>query len=297
MAKVIYLLDAPIYFFRAYFSMPDGLSNEQGQPINGFYGFALLLADLLGNYSAEYMLVAFDESLGQCFRNDIYPEYKANRPPADKNIKYQLNACRDLCDAFGVCQLASSYYEADDLIGSAAKQLRRSSGTMVYVTADKDLRQLLKKNDRIWNYGKEQSFAVDDYLNEYGFDPKFMADYLALLGDRIDNIPGVPGIGEKTAKALVGHFGGLESIYKRLHELDGLPIRGKERIRNSLQQYRQQAIEMRKLTRINCDIDEPIKLSRIKVNGLDLDQFDLFCRRYKIGGRLQKAIKNKLRKL
>ena len=289
----VYLIDASIYIFRAYFALPDSISNEEGRSINAVYGFALFLAEFIQKTQCTYVLAAFDESLESCFRNTIYPPYKANRAMPDDELAFQLKACQQVCRAMGIKTHKSKRYEADDIIGSAAKKFRNKRHSMVYVSRDKDLAQLIQKEDVFWDYQANKKTSWEDFKHDKGFGSDVWADYLALTGDTIDNIPGVPGVGQKTATVLMQHFNGLETLYDNLNKVPDLPLRGAKRIHQQLEQHQEHVFLMRELTRIHADMPLGFGMKDIKRARWDDQKFSRCCSRIKMGNRLKKAVLNK----
>jgi DNA polymerase-1 len=222
----VYLVDASIYIFRAWFSMSDDFVNQRGEPTNAVYGFSGFLCSLLEQTAAEHIAIAFDESLRTSYRNEIYPQYKANREPAPEELKRQFAWSRSVAEAMGLQCFGDSRYEADDLIGTLAGFWSARGHPICVVTADKDLAQLVGENDHWWDYARNQKLNPKQLTEKFGVMPGQLADFLALTGDAVDNIPGIPGIGPKSASALLGHFGDLDSIYERLDEVQHLSVRG-----------------------------------------------------------------------
>jgi DNA polymerase-1 len=206
----VYLIDASIYIFRAYYSVPDTLENDAGQLINALHGFAGFLAGFLDEARPEHLAVVFDESLTSSFRNEIYPPYKANRETPPEELKRQFAFCRRLVESLGLAAYSSDRYEADDLIGTLASRLRARDFSVVILSADKDLAQLLTPGDMLWDYSRKRRHHYEKVPDWLGVQAGQVADWLALTGDAVDNIPGIPGIGPKTAAALLAEFGSLE---------------------------------------------------------------------------------------
>lgn len=250
-APTLYLVDASVYVFRAWHSMPNEFTDAEGWPTNAVHGFARFLLELLERARPEHVLVAFDDALDTCFRNRLYPAYKANRDPAPDELRRQFAHCRALCDAMGLATLAHTEFEADDLIGSALHQARAHGFRGVIVSADKDLSQLLGDADEQWDFARGQRWGAAGVPARHGVRADQIADYLALTGDAIDNIPGVPGIGAKTAAALLGHFGSLDALLARVDEVPYLSsIRGAARAAQQLRTHREQALLCRELATI-----------------------------------------------
>ncbi|HKX56479.1 MAG TPA: 5'-3' exonuclease H3TH domain-containing protein, partial [Xanthomonadales bacterium] len=194
----VYLVDASVYIFRAWFSMPDEFTNIQGEPTNAVYGFSGFLCSLLEQTAAQHVAIAFDESLSTSYRNEIYPAYKANREPAPEELKRQFQWARDVAQSMGLACYSDPQYEADDLIGTLADYWRDRGHPVCVVSSDKDLAQLIGEGDYWWDFSRNQKLGSAQLLQKFGVLPQQMADYLALTGDAVDNIPGVPGIGPKS---------------------------------------------------------------------------------------------------
>jgi len=250
----VYLVDASLYVFRAWHSMPaDQFRDADGWPTNAVHGFARFLLELLERERPRHIAVAFDEALDSCFRNAIYPAYKANREPAPEELRRQFAHCKALCLALGLAVLAHAEYEADDLIGSAARAARTHGHPAVIVSADKDLSQLLDAHDEQWDFARGLRWGLAGVRARHGVDAHQIADYLALAGDAVDNIPGVPGIGRKTAAVLLAHFGTLDALLARVDEVPFLRLRGAAQAAARLRTHREQALLCRRLATIALD--------------------------------------------
>jgi DNA polymerase-1 len=252
----VHLVDASLYVFRAWHSMPPEFEDREGWPVNAVHGFARFLLELLERQKPARIAIAFDESLDSNFRNDIYPAYKANRDAAPEELKRQFAHCQRLCRALGLPVLADGRYEADDLIGAALGHVRRGGHAGLIVSADKDLSQLLDADDEQWDYARNERWRADGVKARYGVHAHQIADYLGLTGDAIDNIPGVPGIGAKTAATLLGHFGSMDAIYERLGEVPYLRLRGSAQHAQRLLEHRETALLSRRLATI--DVSAPL---------------------------------------
>ena len=249
----LYLVDASLYVFRAWHSMPNEFHDAEGWPTNAVHGFARFLLELIERERPTHIVVAFDEAHDSCFRNAIYPAYKANRDPAPDELRRQFGHCRALCVALGLAVLSHREYEADDLIGSAAHGARAHGFRAVIVSADKDLSQLLGDQDEQWDYARNQRWGASGVPARHGVEARQIADYLALCGDAVDNIPGVPGIGAKTAAALLAHFDNLDALLARVEEVPYLRLRGAASAAARLREHREQALLCRRLSTIALD--------------------------------------------
>jgi DNA polymerase-1 len=251
---VLYLVDASVFIFRAYYSVPLEFTDRNGNPVNAVHGFARFLGDLLEKLSPEHIAVAFDESLEQSYRNEIYPAYKANREPAPPELKSQFALCRELVRALGVAEYGSSRYEADDIIGTLATRARAGGRPVTIASRDKDLTQLIGPHDTYWDAVADVRYGYEDIEERFGVRPERMADFLALMGDAVDNIPGVPGVGRKTAATLLKHFDTLPGVYDNLETVAKLKFRGAAFVARSLGEHREAAFLSRELTGIACDM-------------------------------------------
>ena len=280
---MLHLVDASYFVFRAYYSVAPEMTDGDGLPVNALYGFARFLGDLLERSNPTHVAVAFDESLATSFRNDIYPPYKANREPAPEELKRQFAWCRELCRLMGVAEYADGYYEADDIIGAIATRMRASGHRSVLVTRDKDLAQLVREGDEFWDFAGDRRFAYADIAGQFGVRPERIPDYLALTGDSVDNIPGVPGIGPKTAAVLLDAYQSLDHLYDNLPALSALPIRGAARLPERLAEHREAAYLARRLTLIACDM--PLELREVDLlrRAPDIDGLAALYQRSRFG--------------
>ena len=283
----VYLVDASIYIFRAWFSMSDEFVNQRGEPTNAVYGFSGFLCSLLEQTGAEHVAIAFDESLSKGHRNEIYPEYKANRDPAPEELKRQFSWARSVAEAMGLQCFVDSRYEADDLIGTLAEFWRARGHPICVVTADKDLAQLVGENDHWWDFARNQKLNAKQLTKKFGVMPEQMADYLALTGDAVDNIPGIPGVGPKSASALLGHFGDLDNIYERLDEVQHLSIRGAKSLQKKLADHRGAAELARKLTVIETAVESALASPELGRTEVDTARLNRLFDELSFGGMLR----------
>lgn len=282
-AQQVVLVDASVYVFRAWHSMPDEFHDSDGHPVNAVHGFLRFLLDLLQRTRPSHLLVAFDEALESSFRNEWYPAYKANREPAPPELKRQFADCRALCAALGLREMADPQYEADDLIGSALHRLRPQGFRGLIVSADKDLSQLLRDGDQQWDLARDTRWGAGDVHARYGAQAERIPDFLGLTGDAIDNIPGVPGIGSKTASALLDHFGSLDALLERIDELPFLRLRGAKSHAARLREHRELALLSRRLATIALDADLPAESSWYRIAHPDEARLGELCERLRVG--------------
>lgn len=245
-----WLLDASIYIFRAWFSLPDRWYTDDGFPVQAVYGYTKFLLDVLEHTGpAAYCAAAFDESLGSNYRNDIYPAYKSSRELPDEALAFQLDACRELTSRMGIPCYGGPRYEADDYLASLARLFQEREIPVTIVTRDKDLGQIMKGvEDNWWDFA--QGIVIDQaaFEKKFGVRPSHFADYLALVGDPIDDIPGVPGVGAKTAARLLQTFDNLDELARGLGSVHELGIRGAAGLQQRLQEHWAQVLLARQLT-------------------------------------------------
>jgi 5'-3' exonuclease len=263
---VVYHIDASYFIFRAYHSMPPDMVDAVGNATHALYGFARFISDLVEQVRPERICVAFDQSQRSetSFRNGIYPAYKANRdaPPAD--LERQFALCREFCRHMGLAEFASAEYEADDIIGTLAARSRAAGLRNVVVTRDKDLSQLIRRGDVFWDYSGNIRYQYHEIEPRFGAVPELIADFLALTGDTVDNIPGVPGVGKKTAALLFAIFGSLDELYANLERVPAMKLRGAAALAVRLLAHKEAAYLARRLTGIVCDIPLEFTLAQLK---------------------------------
>jgi DNA polymerase-1 len=256
LSGLVYHIDASFFVFRAYHSMPPDMMDADGNATHALYGFARFLSDFIEQVRPERISVAFDESLrGETsFRASIYPAYKSHREPPPADLKRQFGLCREFCRHLGVAEFASTQYEADDIIGTLSMRSRAAGLKNVFVTRDKDLSQLLREGDVYWDYTGNARYHYGDIGARFGASPELIADFLALTGDSVDNIPGVPGVGKKTAAELFAVFGSLDDLYANLERIPTLKLRGAATLVAKLVAHKDAAYFARRLTGIVCDM-------------------------------------------
>lgn len=286
--QTVYLVDASIYVFRAWFSISDEFSNPAGEPTNAVYGFTGFLCSLLEQTGAEHIGVAFDESLSKSYRNEIYPEYKANRDPAPEELKRQFKWARDVAESMGLSCFADQRFEADDLIGTLAAHWRERGHPVCIITSDKDLAQLIDKNDSWWDFTRNQKHGHSSIKDKFGVYPEQITDYLALTGDSVDNIPGVPGVGPKSAAALLSHFNDLDEIWDRIDEVQHLSIRGAKSLQKKLGEHREAAELARRLTIIETSVPSALENPAVSRGELDEARLNRLFDEMAFGGMLRR---------
>lgn len=270
----IHLVDASPYIFRAFFSI-KGLSAPDGSEVNAVYGFAhflLRLVETAGLADAEtaHVAICFDRSLTTSFRNEIYPPYKAQRDLPPPALEAQLSRSEAMAKALGFATFIDSRYEADDLIAGILARLPAEDESVI-VTSDKDLAQLVSERVTLWDFARDQRYGAQEVVAKFGVRPEQIVDYLGLAGDSVDNIPGVKGVGAKTAAALLAHFADLESLYDDLDSVAGLPIRGAKSLGGKLADQRQSAFLSRQLATVAVDRPAAVRLEDLRWQGADAD--------------------------
>ncbi|MEO7773841.1 MAG: 5'-3' exonuclease H3TH domain-containing protein, partial [Steroidobacteraceae bacterium] len=241
-------------------SMPPDMRDGEGNSVHALYGFARFIGDLIEHAKPQYLAVAFDASLATSYRNRIYPAYKANREPAPPDLALQFARCRELCTHLGLANFDSPEFEADDIIGTLVTRMRAEGLRTTVVTRDKDLAQLVREGDIYWDFPSLARYQYADMAGRFGVAPERYADYLALTGDAVDNIPGVPGVGPKTAAVLMKTFATLDHLYGALDQVAALPLRGAATLAAKLYLHREAAYLARQLTAIHCQM--PMQITR-----------------------------------
>ena len=289
--QTVHLIDASLYVFRAWHSMPPEFVDADGAPVNAVHGFTRFLCEFLERTRPTHIAVAFDESLTSSFRNAIYPAYKANRelPPAE--LKVQFDYCKRVAAALGLCVLRDTQYEADDLIGSALTVARAHGMRSVIVSADKDFGQLIGDHDEQWDFSKDQRWDAHGVKQRLGVRPDQVADFLGLTGDAVDNIPGVPGVGAKTAAQLLANFDSLDALYARIEEVPYLRLRGAGQTYVRLKEHRAQAMLSRALASIVLDAPVPAHPSGLARAAADADALDALLDTLRFGPLTRKRCK------
>jgi 5'-3' exonuclease len=283
----VYLVDASIYVFRAWYSVPDEFETSQGEPTNAVYGFTGFLCSLLEQAESSHIGVAFDESLTTSYRNEIYPEYKANREPAPEALKRQFKWAREVAESLGLQCFADPLYEADDLIGTLSEYWRARGHPLCVVTSDKDLTQLVQQGDHWWDFARNRKLSHGMVTEKFGVRPEQMADYLALTGDSVDNIPGVPGVGPKSAAVLLQHFDDLDSIRRRLDEVPHLTVRGAMSLKKKLEDHWDAAELALQLTRIHTEVPSALEQPDVVRGAIDEARLNRLFDELSFGGMLR----------
>lgn len=249
-----YLIDSSIYIFRAWHVFDDDITDAEGNPANAVYGFSEFLYELLKKTSASYIACAFDASQTNSYRREIFKEYKANRPPAPEELKRQFGYCREFCRAVGIADYSSNRFEADDIIGTLAHRLREQGFDITIISADKDLAQLVRgEDDYWWDYARDNKLDQKGVEKQFGVRPDQIADMLALSGDKVDNIPGIPGIGYTLASRILNKYQTVEDILDNIEHISKMKFRGSARVQNLVEEHQHILPMTKKLTTIVTD--------------------------------------------
>jgi len=265
--RTLYLIDGSGYIFRAFFALPQ-MNTSHGLPTNAVYGFVRMLFKLLKEARPSHVAVVFD-SPRKTFRDDLFDSYKANRRETPSDLSKQIPYIYRAVDTFGLKRLMSEGYEADDVIGTLAVRAARDGFNTVVVTSDKDFMQLVSPHISLWDTMRDKRVGVREVRERFGVEPRAVADIMALMGDSIDNIKGVPGIGEKTASALIQHYGSLDALLAHPEEIVRTAVRGAKKIAGVIEQYRGDIELARKLVRIDTEVPLESKPEDFSWSGVD----------------------------
>ena len=254
--KPLVLVDGSSYLFRAYHAPPH-LTNSRGEATGAIYGVVNMLKSLVKQYSPERMIVIFDAK-GPTFRNEMYSEYKANRPPMPDDLRTQIEPLHNIIRAMGLPLVSIEGVEADDVIGTIAHEQSLKGNDVLISTGDKDMAQLVNDHVTLINTMTNTIMDPEGVVNKFGIGPELIIDYLALMGDKVDNIPGVPGVGEKTAVSLIQGLGSIKSIYENLDKVADLGFRGSKSMAAKLEEHKEQLELSYELATIKLDVDHQI---------------------------------------
>lgn len=247
------LVDGSSYLYRAFHAIPP-LSTSDGQPTNAIRGVTSMIKSLIKTYADSPIVVIFDAK-GKTFRDDMYPEYKAQRPSMPDDLRLQIEPIHSIIKAMGLPLISIGGVEADDVIGTIAKIVGETGREVIVSTGDKDMAQLVTDKVTLVNTMTDTLMDIEGVKKKFGVGPELIIDFLALMGDKVDNIPGVPGVGEKTALGLLQGLGSLESIYSRLDEIAGLSFRGAKTLSKKMEDNKDMAFLSYQLATIKCDVE------------------------------------------
>lgn len=262
--KLVVVVDAHSLIYQVFHGLPP-MTSSGGLPVNAVYGFVGDMLELIDRKSPDYLIAAFDKS-EVTFRNELYDQYKANRDSMPDELRQQLPLIRQVVDAMGIGIMEKGGFEADDLLATVGHQVEQAGGRCLIVTSDKDCRQLITDKVRIYNIRKDAEMDADGLMDVWGIRPDQVVDFQSLVGDAVDNVPGVPLIGPKLAKQLLDQFDTLDEVLNNAES-----VSGKKRKQNLIE-GRELALLSRKLVRLSKDVDTPIPWSRSLIGGADVQR-------------------------
>ncbi|MDW8847826.1 DNA polymerase I [Erwinia sp. MMLR14_017] len=258
------LVDGSSYLYRAYHAFPP-LTNSAGEPTGAMYGVLNMLRSLLLQYKPSHVAVVFDAK-GKTFRDELFEHYKSHRPPMPDDLRAQIEPLHNMVRAMGLPLLAVNGVEADDVIGTLALEAEKLGKPVLISTGDKDMAQLVTSDITLINTMNNAILGPDEVVEKFGVPPNLIIDFLALMGDSSDNIPGVPGVGEKTAQALLQGLGGIKEIYEDLDKVSGLTFRGAKTMAAKLEQNKELAFLSYQLATIKTDVELELTYEQLTVN-------------------------------
>lgn len=265
--RQIFLIDGSGYIFRAFFALPQ-LNTSRGLPTNAVYGFIRMFLKLIKDQHPTHIAVVFD-SPKRTFRDDLFAEYKANRPEAPSDLSVQIPYIHRVVEAFRIRSIVREGVEADDVIATLAARAVKKKIDCVIVTADKDFMQIVGPHVRLWDTMRDKWTGVREVRERFGVEPRALIDIQALMGDPIDNVKGVPGVGEKTAAALIQEFGGVDNLYQDLAKVEQSKIRGAKKVAALLAEHRAAVELARKLVRIDTEVPLDLEPDDLAWTGID----------------------------
>ncbi|MCU6275367.1 DNA polymerase I [Morganella morganii] len=272
------LVDGSSYLYRAYHAFPP-LTNSAGQPTGAMYGVLNMLRSLVMQYEPSHVAVVFDAK-GKTFRDELFEAYKSHRPPMPDDLREQIAPLHDMVIAMGMPLLSVSGVEADDVIGTLAKQAAAEGRAVLISTGDKDMAQLVTPDITLINTMNNTILGPEEVETKYGVPPSLIIDYLALMGDSSDNIPGVPGVGEKTAQALLQGLGSLDDIYADLDKIAGLSFRGAKTLAPKMETNKEMAYLSYTLAIIKTDVELDRTWDSLALSEPDLDKLHALFTQY-----------------
>ncbi|MFQ5840429.1 MAG: 5'-3' exonuclease H3TH domain-containing protein, partial [Candidatus Methylomirabilales bacterium] len=265
----LWLLDASGYIYRAFHALPP-LSNAEGFPTNAIYGFTMMLLKLLRDHAPTYLAVVGDAG-GETERHRAFEAYKAQRPPMPESLVRQVPLVWEMVDALAIPRLMQEGVEADDIIGTMVRRAETAGWCVTIVTGDKDFFQLVTPRVRVYDAMRDRTYGEAEVRARYGVPPGTMVDLFALAGDPVDNIPGVPGIGEKTAGALLQRFGSVDGLLQHLREIE------RPKLREQIAAHRDRILENRSLVAIRSELELPVRLADLSCGPTDRGRLRNLC--------------------
>ena len=278
---LVYLIDAHVQIFRAYYSMPE-LLGPAGQQVGAARGYIAQLVRFLTRQQPTHVAACWDHAMDS-FRNDLYADYKLGRTEAPEDLEPQFALCAEATRALGIPLYELESFEADDVIATLVGELIDRRADVAIITTDKDLGVLVSDRVRLFDLKKEQFSGPAEIEAKFGVPPELVSDYLSLAGDSVDNIPGVPGIGGKTAAALLNHFGSIDAIPEDFADWSSLQLRGAKRVHQRLHEERDKLELSRQLVALRDDLPLAPKLSEVAYAGADRERLESLLE--EIGGK------------
>jgi len=263
------LVDGSSYLYRAFYAPPH-LTNSAGEPTGAVYGVVNMLQSLLRQFDPSHIVVVFDAK-GKTFRDDMYVEYKSNRPSMPDDLRCQIEPLHAVIKAMGLPILIVDGVEADDVIGTLARQASAKGIATLISTGDKDMAQLVDQNTLLINTMTDTVMDIQGVKDKFGIPPELIIDYLGLMGDKVDNIPGVPGVGEKTALAMLQGIGSMDAIYDNLEKLAPLGFRGSKTMAKKMADNEEMARLSYRLATIKTDVELSESYEDFKPKDQDTD--------------------------
>ncbi|MBI4640793.1 MAG: DNA polymerase I [Candidatus Tectomicrobia bacterium] len=254
----LYLIDGSSYIYRAYYGLQQNLSTSKGLPTNAIFGFVNMFLKILNDENPDYLAIAFDTK-APTLRHEEYQDYKAHRPSMPEDLVVQLPYIKKLIEAFNIPSLEKERYEADDLLGTLSKRAEQDGYEVTIVSGDKDMLQLVSEHTRVIDTMKNKVSGIEEVKERFGVEPGRVTEVMGLMGDTSDNIPGVPGIGEKTAISLIQEFGTIENLLQNLEKVSGT------KRRENLKEYAEQARMSKRLSTIVTDLPIELQWEEFKV--------------------------------
>ncbi len=272
------LVDGSSYLFRAFHGLPP-LTNSKGQDTGAIYGVVNMLRSLMTTYKPSHIAVVFDAK-GKTFRDDIYKEYKANRPPMPDELRSQIKPLHKIIKAMGFPIIVEDGVEADDVIGTLARQASEQGIECVISTGDKDMAQLVDQHVTLINTMTNTTMDIDGVTEKFGVPAELIIDYLAMKGDKVDNIPGIPGVGDKSAVAMLNGIGGVKEIYANLDKIATLEFRGAKTMGAKIAQYEEQAMLSYQLATIECGLQLEYEPTTLNMGEMDKGELQTLFAEY-----------------
>ena len=280
--RTVYVMDVHYLMYQVFHALPD-IRGPAGQPVAAVHGFVQDVVRLVEKNRADYVFCAFDRPSGETFRRQRYPAYKANREEMPEDLRTQMPLVRRMLEAMGVPILECPSYEADDILATVAREAERRGMLCFLVTGDKDCRQLISERVKIFNIRKNEVFGAESLVRAWGIRADQVVDFQALVGDAVDNVPGVTLIGPKTARQLLVRYETLDNVLAHADEMPG------EKRRANLKQGRESALRARELVRLIDTVPLEIDWESSRIGGMDQRQIQPLCRElglYRLAERL-----------